>query len=116
MKQTQVTTTDGFVVSMKAFITGADMRDMNDSWINSQEKDSEGRMKITPKSLNERLDCKIRNIVLSVDGENIDKSSDIVMQVLSLPISSYNEIVVAVEDIANGKKNVKNSETTSNIS
>lgn len=98
-------TSGGYDVVIKGFITGKDKRYIKDAFLEGATFDADGKFKVAPDKMHVAEDRTIETIVVSVDGPGVDKAAKILDQVLGLPSSDYAEIVVAINEVSEGKKN-----------
>lgn len=98
------TTSGGYNVVLKGFITGKDKRYIKDAFLEGAKFDADGKFKVDPDKMHVAEDRTIETIVISVDGKGVDKTKTILDQVLALPSTDCSEIVAEINEISEGKK------------
>jgi hypothetical protein len=112
MEQKTITTTNGYTVVLKSFITGKEKRYISDAFLEDAIMGENGTFKMAPGKIHGAEDRAFEKVVVSVDGPSVDKTSSIADQVLNLPAIDTAEIIVAVNEVTEGKKKEASISTT----
>src|SRR5579863_7124232 len=93
-----LTTKNGFVVTLKPFITGRDKRHIKDSFLEDttvyQQGSDKPSFNMQAIKTNTATDRAIQAVVVSVTGEGVDASKPVIDQVLDLPDEDYDEVML----------------------
>lgn len=101
------TTTGGYQIELKPFITGRQKRHIMDAFMEDVELRSVGgeqSFSVQGNKANVATDRSIQAVVVSVAGPSVDASKPVLDQILDLPAVDYDEVMVKVEEITGDKK------------
>lgn len=107
---TKITTQNGYTVELKEFITGKEKRYISDAFLEDAEINSDGTFKMTPGKMHSAEDRAIEVIVLSVDGDGVNKETTVLEQVLEMRSEDFVEVVKAINEITENKKKETSTE------
>lgn len=93
-----MTTAGGHKVVLKEFVTARDMRVLKDMYLAVAKFDQKGGevFDINVEKANEIENKTIELVVVSVDGV----AEEVIEKMLDLPVTDYNEIFEAVQEVA----------------
>ena len=104
MENTILKTVSGYTIVLKPYITGKDKRYIMDSFLEDSEVSSDGKFKMAPGKIHIAEDRSIETVVISVDGDGVNKAKTILAQVLLLPLADFNELIKSINNITESKK------------
>lgn len=100
--QKEFTTTGGYKVVMKEYITGAENREVRAIYMRASRL---AEKEVDMADIESQADNKSFEImVMSVDGPHLPDEGTIVDRILAMPIVDFREVAAAVSEAMDGKK------------
>ena len=102
MENIKITTSGGYIVTLKPYITGKEKRYITDSFLEDAEM-VDGKFKLAPGKMHVAEDRAIEAVVISIDGID-SKGATMLDAVLNLPMADFDEVKKAINEITETKK------------